>query len=214
MAKAKAKAKTKPKPKLGRPANTDSDDTRRTILDAALHCFASAGFKATSIRTIAEKAGVTVGTIYHYFDTKEALILFLHHEIQEMSLGLVRDKLKGATSLTSGWAELSRVLFDTHVQHPEIAKFNAVMEVASFRNLDMEVARYDKEWRKVYRGLAELGVKTGEVKPGKQRELAIVLWAASIGITRHAIQAPMSDHKLCLEGFVELFEGKLVTVRN
>ena len=207
-------AKVKTKPKLGRPANTDSDDTRRTILDAALHCFANAGFKATSIRTIAEKAGVTVGTIYHYFDNKEALILAVHHEIQEMSLGLVREKLEGATSLTAGWAELSQVLFDAHVQQPEIAKFSAVMEVASFRSLDMDDARYDNEWRGIYRELAELGVKTGEVKPGKERELAIVLWAASLGITRHAIQAPMSDHKLCLEGFVELFEGKLVTVRQ
>ena len=207
-------AKAKTKPKLGRPANTDSDDTRRAILDAALHCFASAGFRSTSIRTIAEKAGVTVGTIYHYFDNKESLILAVHHEVQEMSLALVRDKLEGATSLTAGWAELSDVIFEAHVRQPEIAKFQAVMEVASFRSLDMAEARYDQEWRKIYRELADLGVKTGEVKAGKEHELAIVLWAISLGITRHAIQAPVGDHKVCLQGFVDLFEGKLVAINE
>jgi AcrR family transcriptional regulator len=43
------------------------------IIDAALDCFADRGFAATRIDDIARRAGVTVGTVYRYFDGKAAL---------------------------------------------------------------------------------------------------------------------------------------------
>ncbi|MEO8452528.1 MAG: TetR/AcrR family transcriptional regulator [Gemmatimonadota bacterium] len=44
------------------------------IRDAALHLFGERGFAATKIEDIAEKARVTVGTVYRYFRDKEALL--------------------------------------------------------------------------------------------------------------------------------------------
>lgn len=43
------------------------------ILDAALACFALKGFAATRMDDIAARAGVSKGTIYLYFDSKEAV---------------------------------------------------------------------------------------------------------------------------------------------
>src|SRR5512142_2651853 len=43
------------------------------ILDAALAVFAQKGFAATKLDDIAAKAGITKGTIYLYFDSKQAL---------------------------------------------------------------------------------------------------------------------------------------------
>src|SRR3954453_15619132 len=43
------------------------------ILDAALDCFAERGFTATRMDDIAARAGVTKGTLYLYFPTKEQL---------------------------------------------------------------------------------------------------------------------------------------------
>ncbi len=48
--------------------------TRQLILDAALDCFAASGFRSTSLRTIAKRAGVTPPLINHYFGTKTKLI--------------------------------------------------------------------------------------------------------------------------------------------
>ena len=42
-------------------------------LDAALELFSSRGFGATSMREIAEKAGLSVGNVYHHFPSKEAI---------------------------------------------------------------------------------------------------------------------------------------------
>jgi AcrR family transcriptional regulator len=43
------------------------------ILDAALACFTERGFAATRLDAVAQRAGVTKGTLYLYFDSKEDL---------------------------------------------------------------------------------------------------------------------------------------------
>jgi TetR/AcrR family transcriptional repressor of uid operon len=47
---------------------------REHILDAAEHCFARAGFHATSMQDICRQAHVSPGALYVYFASKEALI--------------------------------------------------------------------------------------------------------------------------------------------
>jgi AcrR family transcriptional regulator len=48
-----------------------SERSRAQILDAALDLFSHQGFRATSIRDIAAKAGVSTGSVYHHFEDKE-----------------------------------------------------------------------------------------------------------------------------------------------
>src|SRR5262245_34812613 len=44
------------------------------ILSAALDCFVEKGFAATRLDDVAQRAGVSKGTLYLYFDSKEALL--------------------------------------------------------------------------------------------------------------------------------------------
>ena len=46
---------------------------KEKILDAALEIFSSNGFKETTIRDIAKKAGVGLGTTFYYFKDKDDL---------------------------------------------------------------------------------------------------------------------------------------------
>lgn len=48
---------------------------KERILRLATHRFAELGFQATTMRSIAARAGVTLPTIYHYFGDKERLYL-------------------------------------------------------------------------------------------------------------------------------------------
>lgn len=50
------------------------DDKREAVLQAALELFAEQGFHGTTVPEIAAKARVAAGTIYRYFESKEALI--------------------------------------------------------------------------------------------------------------------------------------------
>ncbi len=48
-------------------------DTRDKIITAAYACFMEKGYEQTSVRMILEQAGVTTGSFYHFFPSKEAL---------------------------------------------------------------------------------------------------------------------------------------------
>lgn len=52
---------------------TTTEEKPSAILDAALELFAERGVHATNVPLIAERAGVAVGTLYHYFASKEAI---------------------------------------------------------------------------------------------------------------------------------------------
>jgi AcrR family transcriptional regulator len=49
------------------------EERRRQILDAALTVFSCQGYHATNVSDVAAQAGVSQGTIYWYFDSKEEL---------------------------------------------------------------------------------------------------------------------------------------------
>jgi len=51
------------------------EDRREQILDAAMHVFAQKGFARATNKDIAREAGITPGLIYHYFESKEALLM-------------------------------------------------------------------------------------------------------------------------------------------
>ena len=50
-----------------------SEKSKQHILDAALKMFSHRGYGATSVRDIAEEAGLSKGNVYHHFPDKEAI---------------------------------------------------------------------------------------------------------------------------------------------
>ena len=72
------------------------EDRPNEILDAALTVFAERGYRNTRLEHVGEAAGVTKGTIYHYFENKEDLLLRAIEHRREESFGhtdaILRDK--------------------------------------------------------------------------------------------------------------------------
>lgn len=63
-------------PRVGRPPGPSGayQGQRDHLLQAAAAVFARGGFDAASMREVAEEAGLSVGALYHYFPSKEALM--------------------------------------------------------------------------------------------------------------------------------------------
>jgi AcrR family transcriptional regulator len=57
-----------------------SERSRRAVLDSALHLFSHQGYRATTMRDIAERAGVSTGNVYHHFPDKETIFRALLDE--------------------------------------------------------------------------------------------------------------------------------------
>ena len=59
---------------------------RNQILDAATELFAEQGFNKTTVRKVAQRAGVADGTIYNYFKNKNDLLMGILHRLNESEL--------------------------------------------------------------------------------------------------------------------------------
>jgi TetR/AcrR family transcriptional regulator, acrAB operon repressor len=57
-----------------------SEQSRRQVLDAALQLFSHRGYRATTVREIADEADVSTGNLYHHFPDKEAIFRTLIDE--------------------------------------------------------------------------------------------------------------------------------------
>jgi len=72
-----------------------SSDTYEKILSSARRLFVQQGYTATSMRELAEAAGIGKATIYHHFPDKQAIVMaLLHQNIAKMGVALqqVRDE--------------------------------------------------------------------------------------------------------------------------
>lgn len=67
--------------------------TRRRVLDAAEQLFAKRGYEPTSMAEVAERAGIGVGTLYHHFPDKRALLLALIDDWGDRELAAGRSRL-------------------------------------------------------------------------------------------------------------------------
>jgi AcrR family transcriptional regulator len=69
--------------------------TRHLIADAATAMFASRGFDAVKVSEIADRANVSMKTLYNYFPTKESMVLDDADELIESLAAALRDRQAG-----------------------------------------------------------------------------------------------------------------------
>lgn len=60
---------------------TKGERSARALREAALSLFAERGFQETTLRAIADRAGVSLGLVYRYFPSKEAIILSIYQDL-------------------------------------------------------------------------------------------------------------------------------------
>jgi AcrR family transcriptional regulator len=77
------------------------EQTRAAIFNAALELFRTRGYEATTMRAIAEEAGLSLGSSYHYFPTKEHFVLEFYRHLHELHRAacapiLARERKLGA----------------------------------------------------------------------------------------------------------------------
>jgi len=128
----------RPVRRRGRPANVDTADTIRAILDAARLEFAAHGFAATSNRSVAARAGLAHTAIYNHFGSKAGLFTAVFLDVQDILI----EKLEASAASAAAIDEpaMPRVLVDAvdalGAAGPSYVEFLASMYV--------EVRRHDE----------------------------------------------------------------------
>lgn len=67
---------------VGKPT-AKSAHTRQLLLDTAMGLFATKGFAGTTMRSIAQESGLSLGNAYYYFDSKDAIVHELFRQLLE-----------------------------------------------------------------------------------------------------------------------------------
>jgi TetR/AcrR family transcriptional regulator, repressor of fatR-cypB operon len=161
------------------------DDKRRKILDAALRVFAERGYDGTNVPEIAKAAGVGTGTVYRYFEDKEALV---NEVFRDAKLRLRSALLDGMPAPDPDDLEAARAWF--HDLWRRLARF-AAAEPDAFRFLELQdhVAYLDAESRQVERSvLAPLWMAGNALRartPGAPIDVLIaLLWGGFVGLVK------------------------------
>jgi AcrR family transcriptional regulator len=122
--------------------------TRDAIKAAAMRLFFAHGYDSVTVAQVADAAGVSVATVFNYFDTKEDLFF---DEVEPLATDLVRavrDCPPGASVLQALRAQLEHQLLGgrTEEAHQEVAAFHAAIEhSAALQGREQEIQLYRRQ---------------------------------------------------------------------
>jgi AcrR family transcriptional regulator len=97
------------------------EQTRALILNSALDLLGERGYEQTTMRAIAQKAGVSLGNAYHYFGSKEHLIQAFYQSTHEEHLAATVPVLEKETTLKARLLSVLRLKISTLEPYHEFA---------------------------------------------------------------------------------------------
>jgi AcrR family transcriptional regulator len=98
-----------------------SEQTRTLILETALRLFQERGYDKTTMRAIAQEAGVSTGNAYYYFSSKEHLVQGFYDRIAAEHQAAVRPVLDTETDLQARLAGVLKAWLDIAAPYHEFA---------------------------------------------------------------------------------------------
>jgi len=113
------------------------------ILAAALELFVERGFHGTSVPSVAERAGVAAGTIYHYFSSKEALVNALYKRWKGVIGARALASFPAAAPLREQFRSVWEGMAEFALAHPKELAFLEFHHHASY--LDAESVATERQ---------------------------------------------------------------------
>lgn len=113
-------------------------ENRSVLLQCALDLFAARGYDAVGVQEIADAAGVTKPTLYHYFGSKQGLLQALLDENNAQLLSALCMAAHYQGDLTGSLVRVAKVFFDFAQANPtyyrmQLSMWFAPVESDSFR---------------------------------------------------------------------------------
>lgn len=117
-------------PTKGKRTQAEADATREMMLDAALRAFAKQGYEATSLRQVAEFAGVSHGLFRKHFGNKETLWkLAINHGVNRYAIAL-KDRAAQSNEVVATIQNLIRTMLTLTSEHPDLVRLMVMEGVA------------------------------------------------------------------------------------
>jgi TetR/AcrR family transcriptional regulator, fatty acid metabolism regulator protein len=154
-----------------------ADARRDKIRDAAVRVFARKGFHDTRVGDIAAEAGVAHGLLYHYFESKDALLESVFRETWGAMLELIREVEESGEPAAEQLRRVAAVVLRTWRRDPDLVRV-LVREVTRSPQIQAqaeEVGHAFEAIERIVRDGQERGELRGDIDP---RLAALVLYGA------------------------------------
>ena len=127
-------------------------DMRRRILDAAARSLAENGYQATTLRGLAQAAGLKAGSIYYHFSAKEEITVEVLNEGVELVAAAVRDAVAALPDSADGRAILAAAI-DAHLEALSAHRAYTRASIRCFSMVPEEIRARTRESRQALDGL-------------------------------------------------------------
>ncbi len=194
------------------------DKTKALILETALQMFRERGYEETTMRAIAEKAGVSLGNTYYYFHSKEHLIQAFYHRTHQDHLAASTPALENESSLKARLLTVMRLKIDTLKPYHQFAGVlfkTAAHPESPLNPFAPESDPVRQESIKLFDDVVEKS--KARIPKDLRAELPYLLWVYHMGVILFWIHDPSPKHRRTyrlIEHTVELLDRLISLASN
>jgi AcrR family transcriptional regulator len=169
-----------------------TEERRKQIMNAALACFARKGYHNTTMDDIVAESGLSKGTLYWYFKSKDDLFLSL---VKSFFLDMRQDFENMLEQPTTPSGKL-RAMAQGFVQFFQETEdfFSVFFEFWMQSTLNEELNQLSShilvQYRQVLAGIIAEGIETGEFKAVDANQLALAVMAVYDGLAFYMMLMP------------------------
>ncbi|MDB4966791.1 MAG: Transcriptional regulator, TetR family protein [Myxococcales bacterium] len=166
-----------------KPENEDSPK-REAILDAALELFAELGYHGTTVPQVADKAGVGAGTLYRYFENKEALVNALFQKWKRELARQIMERFPVEQPVRTQFHEIWKRAAGFATRHPRALDFLELHHHGSY--LDAASIAVEQELLIPIYAFAENAKRLQQLKEISAEILGALVWGGFMGLVNAA----------------------------
>ena len=149
-----------------------SEDKRRHILETAIREFASKGYDGTNINVVAKKAGISVGSMYKYFESKEDLFLMIIDICMQVLEDTINKVIESDDSIMSKVERIFREIQRTSRESKDLICLYNEMTTIGNKDIVERISRdIESISAKAYTELILKGQEKGEIRKGVDPKL-------------------------------------------
>lgn len=135
--------------------------TQQLILETTLHLLNTYDLQATSMTMISKESGVSMGSIYHHFSSKEEIINELYRGIVAFQTEIVLKDFFMEVSIRERFETTWGRVFQTCMDYSEAFQFMEQYSLSPYIYEASKQEAYEKNWCKPLAGLYSETVKEG-----------------------------------------------------